>query len=253
MIDKENITLEYLNEKYPSPVSIDKTEKILKQMKECVCRIFNNEKKGTGFFTKIYDRSFLITNNHVLNKDDIINNGEIKYSFGQEKNLRSINCNLETREIYESKDIDLDFTIIEIKEQDKINKNNFLEIDNVEESESFSNHPIYILGYPNIENQDDKIYVSYGIMKCIKNSLILHLSNTINGSSGSPILSLKSGKIIGYHRGFLRKEEINVGSFIGDVQDIIFQKTKKLLAKNNQNLKKLIITYIIHLSYYLTI
>ena len=36
----------------PEPVSLKGTEKILDQMNNCVCRIFNNG-KGTGFFTKI--------------------------------------------------------------------------------------------------------------------------------------------------------------------------------------------------------
>ena len=33
-------------------ISIDKTEIILKQMKECICKI-NGKKEGTGFFSKL--------------------------------------------------------------------------------------------------------------------------------------------------------------------------------------------------------
>jgi len=35
------------------PVSIEATEKILRQMKNCVCKIHNGKNKATGFFAKI--------------------------------------------------------------------------------------------------------------------------------------------------------------------------------------------------------
>ena len=73
-----------------SPVSIKSTEIILDQMKNCVCKIHKGKINGTGFFirisynNKLYD--LLITNNHVLNEQDIktdkivnisLNNGQI--------------------------------------------------------------------------------------------------------------------------------------------------------------------------------
>jgi len=244
MIEIENIRLESSITDYPIPITIDKTEKILKQMKECVCRIYSKV-KGTGFFTKIDNMPVLITNYHVLTSEDIITKKEIKYSFGQDKKLRFINYKLETRKIYEDKD--LDFIIIEIKTQDNINENNFLEIDeDLEEREKYSDYPIYILGYPNIGKQDDEIYVSYGIIKNIRDR-IYHLSNTDGGSSGSPILSLKTFKIIGYHYGTgtgkKTKKDINLGSFIEDVLDKINNKPKKFSQKENQILKELKLIY----------
>jgi len=246
MIEIENIRLESSNTNYPIPITIDKTEKILKQMKECVCRIYSDA-KGTGFFTKIENMPVLITNYHVLTKEEINTKKEIKYSFGQDKKIRFINYKLETRKIYENKD--LDFTIIEIKTQDKINENNFLEIEiekDLKEREKYSDYPIYILGYPNIEKQDDEIYVSYGIIKNIKDK-IYHLSNTDYGSSGSPILSLKTCKIIGYHYASgvnkRTRKEINLGSFIEDVIDKIFNESKHFFKKENQNLKELTLIY----------
>jgi hypothetical protein len=66
----------------PEPVSLKGTEKILDQMNNCVCRIFNNG-KGTGFFTKIPYKSkllpVLITNNHVLGQKDIENKKAITF------------------------------------------------------------------------------------------------------------------------------------------------------------------------------
>ena len=58
----------------PEPVSLKGTLNIIDQMNNCICRIFNKG-KGTGFFTKIPFKSklipVLITNNHVIDKDDI--------------------------------------------------------------------------------------------------------------------------------------------------------------------------------------
>ena len=90
MSDNDNIILESLTEKYPCPVTIDNTKIILEQMENCVCRISCGSKKGTGFFTKINEIPFLITNNHVLKKEEIITKKEIQYFIGKEEKLRSI-------------------------------------------------------------------------------------------------------------------------------------------------------------------
>ena len=79
MIDKEKVILETQIENYPCPVSKENTEKILKQMEHCVCRIYCDKKKGTGFFTKIENKPYLITNNHVVKKEEFTTQKEIKY------------------------------------------------------------------------------------------------------------------------------------------------------------------------------
>ena len=60
----------------PISVPIEGVETILYQLKNCICKIFqDNGKKATGFFCNIPYRDktipFLLTNNHVLNKNDI--------------------------------------------------------------------------------------------------------------------------------------------------------------------------------------
>ena len=66
-------------------VSIEKTKTILYQMENCICKIYkNNEVIGTGFLCKIpfnnYLLKVLITNNHILNENDIENNNIIDIS-----------------------------------------------------------------------------------------------------------------------------------------------------------------------------
>ena len=47
-IEKEGII-----EDYPLPVTIDDTNKILNQLKKCICKIEKKRGKGTGFLCKI--------------------------------------------------------------------------------------------------------------------------------------------------------------------------------------------------------
>ena len=77
----------------PEPVSFEGTKNILDQMNNCVCRIYNNG-EGTGFFTKIPYKnkllSVLITNNHVIGINDIINNQIITLYLNNDKIEKSI-------------------------------------------------------------------------------------------------------------------------------------------------------------------
>jgi len=241
MINKEYIKLEGFNDNYPSPVTIEKTEKILKQMRECVCKIYS-ENPGTGFFTKIENISVLITNYHVLKKGEIKKKGEINYSFGSEKKIRSITYEPNTRKIYYNED--LDYTAIEILNQDNIEEKHFLEIDKNIERNNFIHYPIYLLGYPGEGILNNEIHVSYGIIQKIEKRII-HLSSTDKGSSGSPILSLKNCKVIGYHFGNYSEEKVNVnlGTFIGDFEKKIFNESIEIFKKNNQSLNEIKIIY----------
>ena len=56
---------------YPKSIFFEETKIILKQMKSCIYKINIDDKRGTGFFTKIRINNQLIpvfiTNYHVLN------------------------------------------------------------------------------------------------------------------------------------------------------------------------------------------
>ena len=86
-------------------------------MNNCVCRIYNNG-EGTGFFTKIPYKnkllSVLITNNHVIGINDIINNKNITLYLNNDKIVKSIKLD-DNRLRYTNEKLDI--TIIEIKEK----------------------------------------------------------------------------------------------------------------------------------------
>ena len=223
----------YIN-KSPEPVSLEGTKKILNQMNKCVCRIYN-DCEGTGFFTKIPFNNLLlpvlITNNHILNENDIKNNKKILINLNKE--ILSIKID-EKRKRYTNKILDI--TIIEIKEEDNIKK--YIELDdnitnyfklNKKENPNYingiyCNKSIYVLNY----QEGNDIVVSYGQQPTLSDSTIYHKCSTKEGSSGSPILLIKNQKLIGVHYGSSEKFDLNKGILI--IYSIIeFQKIKNNL------------------------
>ena len=212
---------ETLIEDQPIPVDIEGTKIILSQLENCICKIIKDDgKKGTGFFCKIPFPNknnllyALITNNHILNENDIENDKIIKliiYNKEQniEKEIKIDDSRKKMTIINEEEGIDI--TIIEIRpNQDKIN--NFLEIDDKILELECKRKSIYILHYPK-----DKQLVSYGLINDIlEGKKINHYCNTEDGSSGSPILSLNNFKVIGVHYGGSKNKifKLNYGTFI---------------------------------------
>ena len=114
-------------------ISIEKFEKLLIQMKKCICKIKGkivNDKQleGTGFFCKIdYEYELipvLITNFHVIDDDYMKNNSEIIIYINGD--LKKINID-EKSKIYSSVKEEYDIMIIKLNEEDEIR--DFLEID----------------------------------------------------------------------------------------------------------------------------
>ena len=106
-------------------------EKINEQMKKCSCKIECIGKgNGTGFLSLIPfpDKANLIpvlmTNNHILPKEDIIKGKKININMKNSKFSILID---DSRRVYTNKIYDI--TIIEMNKNDGLNFNTFLEID----------------------------------------------------------------------------------------------------------------------------
>ena len=119
------------------------------------------------------------------------------------------------RKVYTNKAYDT--TIIEILPKvDKIKIKNYLSFD---EKISFNysyyeGNSIYVLQYPD----GNEASVSFGIIKDLENveykHQFKHLCSTKAGSSGAPVLNLKTNKIIGIHKGQYKNEDFNCGIYL---------------------------------------
>ena len=199
---------------YPSHITIEKIELILEQMKNCVCKIFLKKGvTGTGFICKISveDSAYyvLITNYHIINDKYLENNKQIVYKINnnEENNI----LNIKNRKIYLNEKYDI--AIIELNEQ--INRKYYLELDDNLFKENieicYEGITVYDIQYP----KEDNISVSFGTIREIQDSVeIIHLCCTDSGSSGSPILNLKTNKIIGIHKEACINFNFNKGTFL---------------------------------------
>ena len=250
----ENIHLEKHLKNFIKPISLEEMPNITEQMKYSICKIHKGETTGTGFLCNLPYKSvkipFLITNNHILNEKDIKNN-EITISFNNQEFFMNIPID-ESRITLTNKD--LDFTLIEIKDNEKkfyknkcneAKKNdiinlkilevdeNYNKIDEQSLNKAYSLNSIYALHYP----KDDKIFISFGLIKNIikekdKNKIkVLHSCSTEDGSSGAPILSLKDFKVVGLHYGSSQMD-FNEGTFI---KSIISELEKCEFSRNENN------------------
>lgn len=221
------------------PVTFDNIQRISNQMTYSIIKIENENGKGTGFFCKILHEDkiipVLITNKNIVSESILKNDKVIKGTTkdGNEKNIEILeNKIIITNEKY-------DIIIIEINPgEDELS--NFLDIDDtfINEVSNITNENIYIIHYPEIDNEQ-KACVSLGILK--KNLVdndIKYYCNTNLGSSGSPILRISNNKVIGIHIGSnqiftpnIFKEVFNENLNINRNQN----NSDNLLISNNNN------------------
>jgi hypothetical protein len=208
-------------------------------MKNCVCRIKCHEDgHGTGYFCNIqYDDwnsiRVLMTNNHIINEKDLFPGNSIYFFMNNENNPKQLLID-DKRITYTS--IEYDTTIIEIRENDRLKADTFLEIDKkVFEGvphEIFKEKSIYLLHFP----EGIKIQKSEGTILGISldNYVINHNCNSNYGSSGGPLIGFDSFKLIGIHKGAESNKNWNLGTFIrGPIEEFI-----KKMNKNKINNEK---------------
>ena len=185
---------DYIKEKelanIPKAIPYEVLKILGSKMENQICKIeCNDGAHGTGFFCNInYDYNIilkvLMTNNHVLNKDDLLIGKKINFSINNDKTYYEIEID-ESRKIYTNEKYDI--TIIEVKEKDKLDKIEFCNIDNQifkeNPNEIFRNMQIYLLHYP----KGNKMEYSIGLIKNISedNYTIRHLCDSSGGSSGA--------------------------------------------------------------------
>jgi len=193
---------------YSAPISvpIEKTAQILEQLKKSVFEIKYNNKTTTGFLCKIPSEkriiNTLIMNYQMINEKFIKENKVLKISMNDNKEKIDIKLDSE-RKIYLNKIFNI--AMIEVKQEDNINENDFLELDNnllKEDSEIFyKDESIYLLQY----KEENNASVSYGLIMEGDGYELTIYSDIGKCSLGAPILNLSTNKVIGICKEFTKE------------------------------------------------
>ena len=205
-----------------SLIKLECAEKIIEQMKKNICKIILDQIQGTGFFCKIpfpdHNKMLpvLITSSHVINEEFLNKEDEkIALEIKADPNIKELN--LKDRIKYANKKYDT--TIIEIKPEDNIS--DFLELDDIivddiisdkNKNEVFIEENIYILEYVKGE-----LNYSTGILSNTDENnkvLLRHTCGTGIGSTGSPILNVKTNRVIGIHLSKVMNKSYGLGTFL---------------------------------------
>ena len=217
--------------------SLEFTEELFeiaeKQRKKSICKIKTSKGgHGTGFLCKFPFGNnenllpVLITNNHIINEVDIYNTGEIIFYREIDYNL-PYNISFDIpRMFYTNKEYD--FTIIEIKYEDNLDLNSFLEVDYFYldldyAEEAIKDLEVYALHFPT----ENKAILTTGTIESLNNNSIYHKCSTDKGSSGCPIITAINSKVIGIHKGSFNNKNLNTGTFIKYAIVKLFVKLNK--------------------------
>ena len=165
-----------------------------------------------------------MTNNHVLNREDIIKGNKINIWMNNGRKIIYID---DSKKVYTNESNDI--TIIEINASDGFDFNKFLEIDDSIYKENpyiyFKKRSIYLIHHP---RSSDKPEFAVGLIKGISldTNIIEHTCNSEPGSSGSPILDLTTNRIVGIHRASEISKKYNVGKFIKEPIEKFYEENK---------------------------
>ena len=199
-------------------ISKETERKLFEKGKLATCKIITEKGNGSGFFCVIPFKNekikMLFTNNHVLNNESIQVGNIIKCAYKEKIKIIEI-----TEERFCHTNSELDYTCIQIFNDDKIE--DFYEIE-IENNDNYLNEDICIMQYPK-----GLLTLKVGHLKKIDKEQIQHSVTTFKGSSGSPIiLLLRDYKIIGIHRG--SKNRLNLGTSIKYIIEDITKRYYKI-------------------------
>ena len=212
----------------------------LRNVCKSICKIIIGNIRGSGFLIKLKKMNnpfyCLITCEHVISKDII--NAKRKIEVLYDNQFRNINIVLDKtkRFIRDYKYLNIDATVIEILDEDNIEKNYFLEPDlrYLNDYGKYLNKMIYIPQFPGGGN----LNYSSGRIKSIDEILyeFSHLASTEVGSSGSPIFLQNSPLVIGIHKqGNIIKNE-NYGNFLYPIFDSLKSNQEYFITKFGEDI-----------------
>ena len=225
-----------LDEKFIPNSNLKEVDLLLYNICKSVCKVILRDSTGSGFLLKFLRKNkpfkCLITCEHVITEKMQGSKREILIYYNNQDDYFRINLNESGRIIRSFKYLNIDATIIEIKEKDNIKDKLFLQpnYDYINGYQQFENMKIFIPQYP----EGKRLSYSEGIIKIITHETFYefsHLSSTKHGSSGSPIFLKGTNLVLGIHNQSNKHKTENYGQFIGPIiesleNDFEFKKGK---------------------------
>ena len=174
----------------------------------------------------------LITNEHAIEKKIVESKENIEIFYDYESKTNEIDLNKDKRFIKDYIDINIDIIIIQILEEDNIDKKYFLS-PYMGEISNLKGKRIYAIQFP----KGKKLSYSKGCITRINNYELTHNASTDLGSSGSPIFLENTTEVIGIHKqGNIEKSE-NYGNFLYPIIESI-KSNNKIEDNKKEDLKE---------------
>ena len=203
-----------INEVIINNTPIKQIDLNIRKVCQSICKIFLEDRIGTGFLIKIYKNGrplfCLMTNQHIIPKEMVELNKVVDISYDCEE--KWIQIKLDKMERFIECDEFLDVSIIEIIPSDKIKEKFFL-FPNMNHNINYANKEIYIIQYP----EGEKLSYSTGKIKYVIGNELAYDASTKKGSSGSPIFLLNTKEVIGIHKQGCSDKIENYGILIHSV------------------------------------
>ena len=191
--------------------------------------------KGTGFFIDLSKNdkklNFIITNQHLINKENIEIKKKISFAYNNNKNILEFELDKDKRIIYSSKGLGYDVTVIQILPDDKIPEEYFLKPDltYMDICNKLLDKEIFIIKF----TEENELKYPEGEIKSISNNDFSHTASTLK-NSGFPIILKNKKEVIGIHRNGNKDE--NYGDLLYPIIKELEEKTKpKIPLANGQN------------------
>ncbi len=192
---------------------------------------------GTGFLFRIedeLDELFFMTNFHVINNKKDINNTRIIFDYeedieGNTKASKTFKIN-ETGPWYISPVAELDVTIFKLVETDEIHQYGYIPLKKINVNR---NEFVNIIQHPG--GQLKQIALYHNIVTNTDNRVVQYLTDTMKGSSGSPVFNSNWEVVALHHSGGTSKENEpqlketkyrNEGIFINNIIDFLINNHK---------------------------
>ena len=224
-----------------------------KSFEKIIFTVKNNGKKGTGFFCKIKNPNssdslpVLITSSQFYNKEDFYTKKKIELIIKNSKYTLYVD---DSRKSYINDD-KYNISLLEIKKEDYLDIDSFLEIESDEGFNSnnlYQNESLGLVSY----NKKEKKYnaIKFKIKTINENQYAFKFVSNLNEELiGSPIINITNNKILGIYKNYDKKINLNNGIllkipinefFEEERQREIFNPKNKNIFKTSKTLKSTI-------------